>query len=486
MFGARLVRAFERGEGPLRSQRAAQSRQDRARAEVRRPQRCSATARTIAPKTMRDAARLVGLSRRRRRFPGRGRDVQQQRRLPRARGRRDVPELSRHPRRARRHARARQHAAARHHRPARAGCADVRRDGGDDEALRLLQGLPARMPDRRRHGAHEDRGAGGARRQAWPHAARPADRLSAALCAVRRRIARLANELANLRNDIPRLRGWSRAVCRLEREAQPAAVAPRVAASRRAASARRMRRDGRAASPTRSTATSSRRTSRPRSTCSTAAGCASMLPRAADGQPAAVLRPHVSVGRAGRRGAQEARALRRGARAVRRARHSGRRARAELHPRLPRRDPGAGQERGRAAAGVAHRSCSRSFWRARRRRARSSSPLKPVAKRALLHGHCHQKSFGAMSAVEAALKLVPELAVETVESSCCGMAGAFGYGADTIDVSLKMAELSLLPAVRKAEPDTLDRRRRHLVPASDRGRHRPRGAPRRPRPGDEP
>jgi Fe-S oxidoreductase len=82
-------------------------------------------------------------------------------------------------------------------------------------------------------------------------------------------------------------------------------------------------------------------------------------------------------------------------------------------------------------------------------------PFKPVAKRALLHGHCHQKSFGAMGAAEAVLALVPELAVETVESSCCGMAGAFGYGADTIDVSLKMAELSLLPAVRKAEADTL-------------------------------
>ena len=59
------------------------------------------------------------------------------------------------------------------------------------------------------------------------------------------------------------------------------------------------------------------------------------------------------------------------------------------------------------------------------------------------------------SAAEAVLALVPELAVETLESSCCGMAGAFGYGADTIDVSLKMAELSLLPAVRKAEADTL-------------------------------
>jgi Fe-S oxidoreductase len=82
-------------------------------------------------------------------------------------------------------------------------------------------------------------------------------------------------------------------------------------------------------------------------------------------------------------------------------------------------------------------------------------PLKPVGKRALLHGHCHQKAFGAMGAAEAVLALVPDLAVETVESSCCGMAGAFGYGADTIDVSLKMAELSLLPAVRKADADTL-------------------------------
>src|SRR6266540_682537 len=81
--------------------------------------------------------------------------------------------------------------------------------------------------------------------------------------------------------------------------------------------------------------------------------------------------------------------------------------------------------------------------------------LAPVAKRALLHGHCHQKSFAAMAAVEAVLKLVPDLAVETVDSSCCGMAGAFGYGADTIDVSLKMAELSLLPAVRRADADTL-------------------------------
>jgi FAD/FMN-containing dehydrogenase/Fe-S oxidoreductase len=81
--------------------------------------------------------------------------------------------------------------------------------------------------------------------------------------------------------------------------------------------------------------------------------------------------------------------------------------------------------------------------------------LKPVAKRALLHGHCHQKSFAAMAAVEEVLSLVPELAVESIDSSCCGMAGAFGYGADTIDASFRMAELSLLPAVRKAGADAL-------------------------------
>jgi FAD/FMN-containing dehydrogenase/Fe-S oxidoreductase len=81
--------------------------------------------------------------------------------------------------------------------------------------------------------------------------------------------------------------------------------------------------------------------------------------------------------------------------------------------------------------------------------------LAPLGKRALLHGHCHQKSFDTMPAVEATLKLIPELKVETIESSCCGMAGAFGYHADTIEVSRAMGELSLLPAVRKADADAL-------------------------------
>jgi Fe-S oxidoreductase len=86
---------------------------------------------------------------------------------------------------------------------------------------------------------------------------------------------------------------------------------------------------------------------------------------------------------------------------------------------------------------------------------RLNLPLRSLEKRALLHGHCHQKAFAAMGSVEAALRLIPGLEVETVESSCCGMAGSFGYHAGTIDVSLAMGELSLLPAVRKAPQDTL-------------------------------
>jgi len=78
-------------------------------------------------------------------------------------------------------------------------------------------------------------------------------------------------------------------------------------------------------------------------------------------------------------------------------------------------------------------------------------PLRPMeGRRALLHGHCHQKAFALMPVVEKALKLIPGLAVETVSASCCGMAGAFGYNAATYDVSMKMAEEALLPAVRAA------------------------------------
>ena len=74
---------------------------------------------------------------------------------------------------------------------------------------------------------------------------------------------------------------------------------------------------------------------------------------------------------------------------------------------------------------------------------------------ALVHGHCHQKALGAMPDVGVALGLVPGLAVRMIESSCCGMAGSFGYEAEHYEVSMRMAERSLLPAVRGAPADAL-------------------------------
>jgi Fe-S oxidoreductase len=82
-------------------------------------------------------------------------------------------------------------------------------------------------------------------------------------------------------------------------------------------------------------------------------------------------------------------------------------------------------------------------------------PLAETRRTAHLHGHCHQKAFGAFGAVEAALRLVPGLDIKPIESSCCGMAGAFGYQAETYDVSMAMGELTLFPAVRSADPESL-------------------------------
>ena len=76
-------------------------------------------------------------------------------------------------------------------------------------------------------------------------------------------------------------------------------------------------------------------------------------------------------------------------------------------------------------------------------------------KRALVHGHCHQKAFDLMPTVTEVLNLIPGLEVSVLNAGCCGMAGAFGYDARTFDVSLKMAEESLLPAVRLADNETI-------------------------------
>jgi Fe-S oxidoreductase len=85
---------------------------------------------------------------------------------------------------------------------------------------------------------------------------------------------------------------------------------------------------------------------------------------------------------------------------------------------------------------------------------RFAPQLKPAGKPILLHGHCHQKAFGAVPPILEALRLIPQAQPELIESSCCGMAGSFGYEASHYEVSMQMAEAALLPAVRK-QPDAI-------------------------------
>jgi Fe-S oxidoreductase len=75
--------------------------------------------------------------------------------------------------------------------------------------------------------------------------------------------------------------------------------------------------------------------------------------------------------------------------------------------------------------------------------------LKPAPSPILVHGHCHQKAFDAVEPVLQVLRLIPGAEPELIESSCCGMAGLFGYETRHYELSMRMAEASLLPAVRE-------------------------------------
>ncbi|HMC14755.1 MAG TPA: FAD-binding oxidoreductase, partial [Albitalea sp.] len=103
---------------------------------------------------------------------------------------------------------------------------------------------------------------------------------------------------------------------------------------------------------------------------------------------------------------------------------------------------------------AAHALLFEEFVAREARAGRFAPPLKPAAQPMLVHGHCHQKAFGAVQPVLDVLKLIPGAKPALIESSCCGMAGSFGYEAGHHEVSMQMAELSLLPAVRAA-PDAL-------------------------------
>jgi hypothetical protein len=86
-------------------------------------------------------------------------------------------------------------------------------------------------------------------------------------------------------------------------------------------------------------------------------------------------------------------------------------------------------------------------------RKRFELQFKPLPRKVLVHGHCHQKAVGAMKSLRKVLRLVPELDFEFIESSCCGMAGSFGLDAEHAEISMQMAEAELLPAIRTTAPD---------------------------------
>ncbi len=82
-------------------------------------------------------------------------------------------------------------------------------------------------------------------------------------------------------------------------------------------------------------------------------------------------------------------------------------------------------------------------------------PLRPLQATAHVHGHCHQKSFGAFPSALSMLQRIPDFTVKPIAASCCGMAGSFGYQEETQEISYAMAAASLLPAVRNAPADAL-------------------------------
>jgi Fe-S oxidoreductase len=77
-----------------------------------------------------------------------------------------------------------------------------------------------------------------------------------------------------------------------------------------------------------------------------------------------------------------------------------------------------------------------------------------LERRAIVHGHCHHKSLLKMTDVERLLARTG-LDFETLDSGCCGLAGSFGYEAAHYEISMRIGDRVLLPAVREAHPDTL-------------------------------
>ena len=312
-------------------------------------------------------------------------------------------------------------------------------------------------------------------------AARPARRAPAALRA-RGRALRAAAEPARPRAGAREAVGGRR---RLRRAAERCRSGGATISARASSPTRRGERRRRArscCSPTPSIRTSSPRTCAPPSRCSTAGGYAVRAASARDGRALCCGRTYLATGMIEAARAEARRLLDALAPFVGRGVRD-RRARAVLHPRAARRAARC-SARAPTSAALARaaltfeeflvaRACGRTLV------ARPSG--RPPYARALVHGHCHQKAFGAMPAVVAALKLVPGLTVEVVPSSCCGMAGAFGYRPRAPRRVAAHGRGRAAAGRSQRRRRYRHRRRRHELPAPDPRRRAARRAARRAR-----
>jgi Fe-S oxidoreductase len=85
----------------------------------------------------------------------------------------------------------------------------------------------------------------------------------------------------------------------------------------------------------------------------------------------------------------------------------------------------------------------------------SKSSFTAQEAKVILHGHCQQKAVGSLAATQKLLSFPENYTVEAIPSGCCGMAGSFGYEKEHYDVSMKIGELVLFPAVRNKSADTI-------------------------------
>ena len=459
------------GEGRLRPARAPQPGENRPGAADGRPPVVPLPAGVRnAPDGDRAGLVGVGWAHRRRR------DVQQQRRVPEVRAGRHVPLVPRDPGRAARRPRPGERAAPGADRPARPGRAGLRGDGGDARPLRGLQGLPARVPHRRGHGADE---AGGA--LAPPAAARAADEGpgDGPPAEARPVVAPPPPLLAHPRSvagpralDRAALRGQRPPRISLPSIARPFLPAPAEGSDR---GVRRSR-----CWSTPSPRGSSRRTPARPSGCSSAPVTASRYPPPpARGDRSAAAAPSSQWAWSRRRGARLGGcSTQSGPSWIAACRWSG------LEPSclLTLRDELVAMLPGEEAARVAGAALTFEELIARERAAgRFALAVHPLSqRRAVLHGHCHQKAFGLMGGLTAALQLVPGLEVESLGGSCCGMAGSFGYEARHLDVSMRMAERSAAPRSAQRTGGRPGGGGRVQLPAPDSRRHGTHGAPRGP------